>query len=138
MFLDRSCQCGICWSLFFLRTLFCVFQNLLGQGEPSSVVDNIGFMDDDEDNITSILGREARKFGIAMILASQSTEHYPADVIKNCATKVVLGIDESDWRFVIRDFNLAKEQLSWIKPKESMLVQIKQSGGSYIGHEPRV
>lgn len=128
--------------LFVLFKLWDIFRKAVSGGEKdyidTVIVLDEGhiYMDDDEDNITNILAKEVRKFGVALILASQSTEHYPDDIVKNCATKIVLGVDEKDWAKVIRDFNLSKGALEYVVPRREVLIQIKTSGGQRSNFEP--
>jgi hypothetical protein len=86
------------------------------------------YADDDEQNIINTLAKEARKFGVALICASQSPTHFSEDFIAAVATKVILGIDEMYWRGSTTKMRVTEEALAWIKPQKTMLVQLKTRG----------
>lgn len=46
------------------------------------------------DNIINIISKEARKFGLGLICASQSPTHFSEDFISNVGTKIILGLDQ--------------------------------------------
>ena len=85
-------------------------------------------MDDAEDNICSTIAKEGRKFGIALICASQAPTHFTEDFLSSVATKLILGIDEMFWDQSIRKMRVTQEALKFIIPKKRALVQTKQSG----------
>ncbi|WAT32188.1 DUF5710 domain-containing protein [Pseudomonas sp. GXZC] len=120
--------------LFVLFRLEELFLQAVQRGEQKSILDVLMldeahiYADDDEDNIINTIAKEARKFGIAMICASQSLTHFPDDFIASVATKVVLGIDEMFWRSSATKMRLTEDALKWIRPKRSMLVQLKTHG----------
>ena len=122
--------------LFVTFTLEEVFRQALQRGETPYiheviVVDEANrFMDDSEDNILSIMANEIRKFGVALICASQAPHHFTDDFVSSVATKVVLGIDEMFWDQSARKLRLSAEALQWIRLKERVLIQMKQSGAS--------
>ena len=71
------------------------------------------------------IANEGRKFGLALICASQSPTHFTDDFISSVGTKVILGIDEMYWRGAAAKMAVKPEALAWIKPRRSLLVQIK-------------
>ena len=92
------------------------------------------FCDDDEGNIIRTIAKEARKFGVGLICASQSPTHFPEDFMAAVATKVILGIDEQYWALAVRKMGLTMEALKWIKQQQTLLVQQKaprSSGGEW-------
>ncbi len=89
------------------------------------------YQDDDPENPINTISKEARKFGQALIAASQSPTHFPDDFLSSVATKIVLGIDEMYWDNAARKLRLDQKALKWIQPQKRLLVQQKQkSGGS--------
>lgn len=122
--------------LFALFKMQELFSAGVQRGEQSEIRDVIIldeahiYADDDPENIINTIAKEARKFGIALICASQSPTHFTEDFISSVATKVVLGIDEMFWRGSITKMRVTEEALAWIKPTKSMLVQIKTRGAT--------
>jgi DNA helicase HerA-like ATPase len=78
-----------------------------------------------EDEILRIIGREARKYGLGQILASQELEHIPNDIITNSAIKIILGVDESNVNSISNKLNIKKEFLFKIQPHKTALINIK-------------
>jgi DNA helicase HerA-like ATPase len=85
------------------------------------------FMDSDPDNIINILANEIRKFGVALMCASQSFTHFTDDFMASAATKIILGIDELFWDKTARQLQINKKMLEWITPRRSALIQLKRN-----------
>lgn len=122
--------------LFVLFKLEELFQMAVQRGETDYIQDVLvvdeasNFFDDDESNILNTIALEARKFGVSLICASQAPTHFSDDFVSSVGTKIVLGIDEMFWTASCRKLNLDLEALKWIRPRQSMLVQIKQGGAT--------
>lgn len=122
--------------LFVLFRLEELFAKALERGEQDEIQDIIiideahVYVDDDPENIMNTIAKEARKFGVAMICASQSPTHFPDDFTSAVGTKIILGIDELFWTGAARKMNLPDGALQWIKLQQSMLVQLKEKGQS--------
>lgn len=120
--------------LFVLFRLEEIFYQAIQRGEQGEIRDVIVldeahiYADDDPDNIINTIAKEARKFGIALICASQSPTHFTEDFLSSVATKIVLGIDETFWRGSITKMRVTEDALKWINPQHSMLVQMKTRG----------
>ncbi|CAJ6618431.1 Type IV secretory pathway, VirB4 components [Burkholderia pseudomallei] len=113
-----------------------IFLNAIQRGEQDDVVEIIIadeghiYADDDPENIMNKIGLEARKFGLSLIVATQSPKHVPDGFMMSCGTKVILGLDESEWRSSATKFRVTEQALAWTKAREKMLVQTKQKGQS--------
>lgn len=120
--------------LFVLFRLEELFAAAVQRGEQADVCEVIIldeahiYADDEPDNIINTIAKEARKFGLAMVCASQSPTHFTEDFISSVATKVILGIDEMFWRGSVTKMRVSEEALAWIKPQKTMLVQLKTRG----------
>lgn len=72
-----------------------------GQGDPNKSA-----------RILNVIATEGRKFGLGMVLASQSCEHFGADVLRNFATRVVMQtLDEREARASAKDMQLTADQI---------------------------
>lgn len=72
-----------------------------GQGDPNKST-----------RILNVIASEGRKFGMGMLLASQSCAHFGADVLRNFATRVVLRtLDDREARDNAKDMRLSPEDL---------------------------
>ncbi|MFM4785410.1 DUF5710 domain-containing protein [Aeromonas veronii] len=122
--------------LFVLFRLAQLFTEAVKRGEQAEILDVIildeghVYTDDDPDNIINTIAKEARKFGLALIIASQNPNHFPDDFITSVGTKIILGIDESHWAGAMRKMRLTEKELSWIKLQSTCMVQIKQRGAT--------
>lgn len=120
--------------LFVLFRLEELFAQAVQRGQQDEIRDVILldeahiYADDDPENIINTIAKEARKFGVALICASQSPTHFPEDFISSVSTKIILGIDESYWRGSVTKMRVTEDALAWIKLRKTMLVQMKRSG----------
>jgi DNA helicase HerA-like ATPase len=83
------------------------------------------FIEDDGEHIINIISKEARKFGVALVLASQNFAHFNNDLISNSATKIILGIDETNQTGDAKKLQITTKMLTDIIPQKKILVQIK-------------
>ncbi len=75
---------------------------------------------------------DGRKFGLALVLASQSERHLSADVIGNSSTKIVLPVDQTECKKVAKKFRFAEKKVAELTPlialcrfgKEAELLEI--------------
>mgnify|MGYP002716727916 CR=1 FL=1 len=88
------------------------------------------FVSEDEGHIMNIIAKEARKFGVGLILASQSLNHFPEDVIANTSTKLILGIDEMYHDVSARKLRIEPKKFGYIKPQISAIAAVKSKGDS--------
>lgn len=88
------------------------------------------YIDDAPDNIIKNISAEGRKFGLALVCASQSPTHFPEDFMASVATKIILGIDEMYWKSSTSKMGVSSQALSWVQPQRRMLVQIKAHGNT--------
>ena len=86
------------------------------------------FLSDDSSHITNVIAKEARKFGIASILSSQSFTHFPEDIIANTSVKIILGIDEMYHQASAKKLMIEPKRFGYIVPHKSALVQVKNKG----------
>jgi hypothetical protein len=110
-----------------------IFLRAIERGEQDDVVevivlDEAHIYGDEEGSILDKIAKEGRKFGLMLVCASQSPVDFTDGFITSCATKIVLGIDESYFRQSATKMRVTEEALQWIRPQKSMLVQVKQKG----------
>jgi DNA helicase HerA-like ATPase len=84
------------------------------------------FIDPNErDHIITVISREARKFGVGLVLASQNCSNFTEDIILNSGTKIILGVDESYQSSLARTFGIDENRIRFTQPRKSALIQIK-------------
>ena len=81
------------------------------------------FATEDPDHILNVLLKEGRKFGVGVVIASQSLKHFSSDVLTNTASKVILGVNEVEFDLVERKLKTTKGQLRYLVPRKTMLVK---------------
>lgn len=86
------------------------------------------FFNDDGENITNIIAKEARKFGVALFCASQSPTHFSDDFVSNVGTKIILGLDQMFWDGSVRKLKVEQAALEWIVPHQKLVMQINNKG----------
>ena len=86
------------------------------------------FVNDDSDHIINILIREARKFGLGIIFASQAISHFSEDVLANVGFKLILGVDQMFIAGMSRMLRVEAAKIEAIRPRQSALIQCKAIG----------
>lgn len=116
---------------FRLETIFAKAQQ---RGQQSIVSDIIildeahKFVSKDDEHILNRLAKEARKFGIALVLASQSPKHFSPDLISAVATKLILGLDPTLAPTMRNAFGIPDSALKAIVPQQRIIAQAKLIG----------
>lgn len=90
------------------------------------------FMSDDRDHILNRMAREIRKFGVGLLLLSQTFDHFPNDLIENSAMTMVLGLHDNSHAKTATRLGLKRERLKFIRPKQSALVQVRSSDNNSL------
>lgn len=88
------------------------------------------FTTSDDKHIINIIAKEARKFGIGLILASQSFTHFSDDIIQSTATKMILGIDEMFRAGSAKKLDVDVKRFGYIVPHVTAMIQVKNKGSS--------
>lgn len=86
------------------------------------------FISQEDTHIINILAKEARKFGIGLILASQSFTHFSDDIIQSTSIKIILGIDEMFRKGSAQKLQVDPKDFGYIIPHETAMIQIKNKG----------
>ena len=90
------------------------------------------FLTPDADHIINRMLREIRKFGVGLVLVSQSFDHFPEDVIANSAMTMILGLHDMQHGRTEKKLSMKKDKLKFIKPQQTALVQVRNrdTGGA--------
>ena len=125
--------------MLVLFLLLDIFYKAVQRGEQADVVecivlDELGTYvssaDEKGDGVIGTIAREARKFGLALWAANQSTENVPDSLISSVGTKVVLGVDEMYWSDMVKKLRMDTKLLNFIQPHHTMAVQLKEKGST--------
>ncbi len=85
------------------------------------------------DHIIAVISREARKFGIGLVLATQNCSNFNEDIIINSGAKMVLGIDEAYLQPLSNKLGIDPNKIRFTHPRKSALVQFKSKKASSDG-----
>jgi Predicted ATPase len=104
------------------------------------------FVTPDGDHIVNRLVKEARKYGIGLIMASQAFVHFSDDLLMSAATKLVLGCPEMYQEPMRRKLGLDMIEykgkkynpLRFLKPQQTALVSVATRGESKPMIEVRI
>ncbi len=88
------------------------------------------FFFDKEENILNKISKEARKFGIALICASQAPSHFSEDFLGNVGTKILLGLDQMYYDQTVRKMKIDPKILDFIVHRKIAAIQINSRDDS--------
>lgn len=63
---------------------------------------------------------DGRKYGLDLVVASQSERHLSLDVIGNSATKIVLPVDQTEVKKVAKKFRFSEQRIADLKTLEAL------------------
>jgi DNA helicase HerA-like ATPase len=63
---------------------------------------------------------DGRKYGLNLVLASQSERHLSADVLSNTATKIVLPVDQVEVEKVAKKFRFSAQKVAQLQPLQAL------------------
>lgn len=127
---------------FFLEDLFFKLkQRPIQEGVPPItdivVLDEAHMYNDpDPDAIINIVAKEARKFGLGLILASQSPTHFSEDFLSNVSTKILLKMDEMYWQKSSSALRIPMPFFEKIIPTRNFLLQMNTRNSTSGGFVP--
>ncbi len=86
------------------------------------------YYSEDGDNPLNRIAKEGRKFGLSLVVGSQSPTHFSEDFLTNCGSIFLLGIHENYWPMAVNKLNLTKAQLSAVRAQEVLLAKLRMKG----------
>lgn len=113
-----------------------IFQRAIIRGPlPTSTVTDIIFLDeapkfmvDDHEHIINRIINEARKYGVAIFLISQSPTQYPEQILAGVGCKIILGLDPLYNRLAATKLGIEQKYIDAIKPTKLILMNLKLKG----------
>lgn len=120
--------------MFVMLNLEEIFLSAVQNGVQDDVVDIIVldeahlFFSDDDDNIVNTIAKEARKFGVGLMCASQNPGHFSEDFLSNVGCKLLLGIDQTFWDATVRKLKIEQKQLQYIIPHQTVVCKMDIKG----------
>ncbi len=86
------------------------------------------YYSEDGDNPLNRIAKEGRKFGLSLVVGSQSPTHFSEDFLTNCGSIFLLGIHENYWPMAVSKLNMTKTQLTAVRAQEVLLAKLRMKG----------
>lgn len=77
----------------------------------------------DGDNPMNRIAKEGRKYGLGLVVGSQSPTHFSEDFLTNCGTVVITGLHDKFWRGASGLLGLDMEALQQTRAKQVLLLK---------------
>ncbi|MBK4597778.1 hypothetical protein JJP99_24930 [Enterobacter hormaechei] len=121
--------------MFVYSRMMAIFHEEMQRGESYGKVRHViildeakKFCDEESSNPINIIANEARKFGISLVLASQSPSHFSEDFINSAGTLLVQNMAPGDWQRAANKLQIEKSKLEYLKPRETALLKLQRVG----------
>lgn len=121
--------------MFVYSRMMAIFHEEMQRGESHGKVRHViildeakKFCDEESSNPINIIANEARKFGISLVLASQSPGHFSEDFINSAGTLLVQNMAPGDWQRAANKLQIEKSKLEYLKPRETALLKLQRVG----------
>ncbi|HBV9946052.1 TPA: DUF87 domain-containing protein [Klebsiella aerogenes] len=121
--------------MFVYSRMMAIFHEEMQRGESHGKVRHViildeakKFCDEESSNPINIIANEARKFGISLVLASQSPSHFSEDFINSAGTLLVQNMAPGDWQRAANKLQIEKSKLEYLKPRETALLKLQRVG----------
>jgi Helicase HerA, central domain len=86
------------------------------------------YYSEDGDNPMNRIAKEGRKFGLGLVVGSQSPTHFSEDFLTNCGTVFLLGIHEQYWDMACRKLKIDQATLRATRAREVLSVKMHIMG----------
>lgn len=86
------------------------------------------YYSEDGDNPMNRIAKEGRKFGLGLVIGSQSPTHFSEDFLTNCGTVFLLGIHEQYWDMACRKLKIDLSTLKNTRAREVLSVKMHHLG----------
>jgi hypothetical protein len=86
------------------------------------------YYSEEGDNPINRIAKEARKFGLAMVIGSQSPTHFSEDFLTNCGTIVLCGINSTYWDIAQRRLRCDRSVLADTRAREVAAIKFQRLG----------
>lgn len=117
--------------LFELRAMQ-ILRTCMDQGKTDEVrhilcADEAHLYHDEDDNAPlNRIAKEGRKFGLMLLLGSQSPTHFTEDFLTSCGTIILLGIHSNFWPMATSKLRCDKKILESVSPHNTMAIKMQR------------
>ncbi len=88
------------------------------------------YYSEDGDNPINRIAKEGRKFGLALVIGSQSPTHFSEDFLTNCGAVILTGLHEKYWDAAARGMRCSKDVLEQIRAKQIIALKLHHAGAA--------
>lgn len=88
------------------------------------------YYSEDADHPMNRLAKEGRKFGVGLVIGSQSPTHFSEDFLTNVGTIVLCGINASYWDMAQRKLRCDRQVLTSTRAREVAAIKFQRLGES--------
>lgn len=85
------------------------------------------FFSKDPSDPLNVASKESRKFGLALVCASQQPTDFPRDFLTNCGAVLLTGIHGSYWKSSEGLLGINEGTLSRVRPREVVAVKLQRA-----------
>lgn len=86
------------------------------------------YYSEDGDNPLNRIAKEGRKFGLGLVIGSQSPTHFSEDFITNCGSVFLMGLHEKFWDGTVRQLKIDPAVLKATRPREVLSLKMQRRG----------
>ncbi len=85
------------------------------------------FFTKDPSDVINQIAKEARKFGLALVCASQQPTDFPRDFLSNVGATIVCGIHASFWRSSEGLLGISEDMLGRVRPRDLVAIKLQRA-----------
>lgn len=86
------------------------------------------FYSDKPDDPLNRIAKEGRKFGLSLVMGSQSPTHFSEDFLTNVSCMVILGIHDKFWGSAVKQLGIDLPTMQKIKAREVVALRLQLRG----------
>lgn len=86
------------------------------------------YYSEDSDNPMNRIAKEGRKFGLGLVVGSQSPTHFSEDFLTNCGTVMLTGLHEQFWDMACRKMKIDPSILKATRACEVLSLKMHRKG----------
>ena len=86
------------------------------------------YYSEDSDNPMNRIAKEGRKFGLGLVIGSQSPTHFSEDFITNCGAILLTGLHEQYWDMACRKMRIDPTILKATRAREVLSLKMHRNG----------
>ena len=123
--------------IMFVRfRLQAIIREMMQEGESNGKLRRLIVLDESKvfnnnemDNPINIIATQMRKFGLGLMMASQSPVHLSDDFVKNAGTLILLNLSTTDWDDTARSLKIPRDVLQHLVPQQIAAIRMIEAGG---------